>query len=173
MIRIAGIEKESTVDGEGWRYVVFTQGCSHYCPECQNPETHDFNGGKLISAEDIIKDINSNPMIDGITLSGGDPFFQANELIDLCKNLKEQGYTVWAYTGFSFEAFLNFKNGLKSDSRINIEMLDLLRYVDVLVDGRFDIKQKTLDSPYIGSKNQRIINVRESLYNNKIIIYNI
>ena len=81
MIRIASIEKESTVDGEGWRYVIFTQGCNHNCKGCHNPQSHDFDGGKEVTDQELIDDILSNPLLDGVTLSGGDPFFQADKLL--------------------------------------------------------------------------------------------
>lgn len=171
MIRIASIEPESTIDGEGWRYVIFTQGCNHNCKGCHNPQTHDFNSGKLVSDSELISQIQENPLLDGITLSGGDPFFQAENIINLAKQCKDLGLTVWAYTGFIFEDFLNFKNNCKTDSRINQAMLDLLQYIDVVVDGRFILEQKTLDSKYIGSKNQRIIDVKESINKNTPVLY--
>ena len=173
MIRIASIEPESTIDGEGWRYVIFTQGCNHNCLGCHNPQTHDFNSGKLVSDSELISQIQENPLLDGITLSGGDPFFQAENLINLVKQCRCLGLTVWAYTGFIFEDFLNFKNKCKTDARVNKSMLNLLNYIDVVVDGRFILEQRTLDSKYIGSKNQRIIDVKKSLKNNKIILYNL
>lgn len=160
MLRIAGIEKESITDGIGIRYTVFTQGCKHKCLGCHNPETHDINGGYDITIDEIIEDLKSNPLLDGITLSGGDPFFQAKECIELLVRIRKElkHLNVWAYSGFTFEQLLRNK-----DMR---EMLDL---VDVLVDGRFVLKRRTLESRFKGSENQRIIDVRKSLENNKVI----
>ena len=112
MIRVASIEKESTLDGEGWRYVIFTQGCSHNCKGCHNPQTHSFDGGELMDDSTLLSDILSNPLLDGITLSGGDPFFQAKQLIDLCKSIVDNGLNIWAYTGFIFDEFIKFKNSV-------------------------------------------------------------
>lgn len=160
MLRIAGIEKESITDGVGVRYTVFTQGCKHKCLGCHNPETHDINGGYDIAIDEIIEDLKSNPLLDGITLSGGDPFFQAKECTELLVRIRKElkHLNVWAYSGFTFEQLLRNK-----DMR---EMLDL---VDVLVDGRFVLKRRTLESRFKGSENQRIIDVRKSLENNKVI----
>lgn len=135
MLRIAGIEKESITDGVGIRYTVFTQGCKHKCLGCHNPETHDINGGYDIAIDEIIEDLKSNPLLDGITLSGGDPFFQAKECTELLVRIRKElkHLNVWAYSGFTFEQLLRNK-----DMR---EMLDL---VDVLVDGRFVLKEEHL-----------------------------
>jgi len=160
MLRIAGIEKESITDGVGIRYTVFTQGCKHKCLGCHNPETHDINGGYDIAIDEIIEDLKSNPLLDGITLSGGDPFFQAKEctklLVRIRKELKH--LNVWAYSGFTFEQLLR-----------NKDMREMLELVDVLVDGRFVLERRTLESRFKGSENQRIIDVRKSLENNKVI----
>lgn len=160
MLRIAGIEKESITDGVGIRYTVFTQGCKHKCLGCHNPKTHDINGGYDIAIDEIIEDLKSNPLLDGITLSGGDPFFQAKECTELLVRIRKElkHLNVWAYSGFTFEQLLRNK-----DMR---EMLDL---VDVLVDGRFVLERRTLESRFKGSENQRIIDVRKSLENNKVI----
>lgn len=173
MIRIASIEKESVIDGEGWRYVIFTQGCSHNCKGCHNPQTHDFNAGKLVSDTDILNEILKNNLLDGITLSGGDPFFQADKLLNLVKQCKENGLTVWAYTGFIYEDFMKFINKENTDKRITQSMIDLLKYIDVLVDGPFIESERTLESPFKGSSNQRIIDVKKTLKAKKIIEYKI
>ena len=173
MINIAkdGIIEESTIDGEGVRLVVFTQGCSHHCKGCHNPSTWEFNDKNKISDTEILDMVHSNPLLDGITLSGGDPFFQAKNCINLCKIIKKEDLTVWAYTGFIFDEFIKFKNKVKCDDRINKDMLNLLKYVDVVVDGPFIIEQRTLDSKYRGSTNQRLIDVKKSLHQNKIVEY--
>lgn len=173
MVYIAGIENNSIVDGEGWRYVIFTQGCSHKCKGCHNPHTWSFQGGKEFNEEEALNEIKSNALLDGITLSGGDPFFQAEELIAFVKEVKQLGMSVWAYTGFNFEEFLLFKNNCKCDDRINIHMINLLNYIDVLVDGPFIESKKSMECKYRGSTNQRIIDVKESLLENQIIEYRI
>ena len=173
MIRIADIERESIVDGEGVRYVIFTQGCNHNCLGCHNPSSHDFTGGKLISDEEILNDIDNSPLIDGITLSGGDPFFQAKELISLVKACKERELTIWAYTGFIFDEFQKFMKKEPCDKRINKDMIKLLRLTDVLVDGPFILSERTLSESFKGSKNQRILDVKKSIKNKKPIIYEV
>lgn len=174
LIRIAGLAKESIVDGEGLRYTIFTQGCNHNCLGCHNPESHDFNGGKQVEIQEILNDILENPLLDGVTLSGGDPFFQAEKLIPLVKEVKVHKLDVWAYTGFTFEEFLKFINNktrIECDSRINLNMIELLKDIDVLVDGKFILKQRTLDANFKGSENQRIIDVAKSLKNNRVVEY--
>lgn len=173
MLKVAGIENNSIVDGEGWRYVIFTQGCSHKCKGCHNEHTWDFNGGREFDEERALEEISNNLLLDGITLSGGDPFFQARDLIQFTKKVKQLGLTVWAYTGFNFEEFLLFRNNCKCDSRINEYMIELLSYVDVLVDGRFIESKKSMECKYRGSTNQRIIDVKASLKNNEVVEYRI
>ena len=158
-IRLASKELlvDSIVDGEGLRSVIWTQGCSHHCKECHNPETWDFNTGTLVDIEDIKKEIDNLSLQDGITLSGGDPFFQAKACTEIAKYAKEKGLNVWAYTGFLFENLLKVE-----------DMKELLKYVDVLVDGPFEIDKKSLTLSYRGSSNQRIINVPKSLKDGKV-----
>lgn len=171
MIRIASVEKESIVDGEGIRYTIFTQGCSHNCLGCHNPKTHDFKGGYDVDDMEIYNDILENPLLDGITLSGGDPLFQAKKLINLAEMVKDKGYTIWAYTGFVFDEFLNYINNEPCDSRVNDDMIELLKYIDVIVDGPFILEQRTVEALYKGSTNQRLVDVTKSLANNIVIEY--
>lgn len=151
-IRVAGIVEESIVDGPGIRLVVFTQGCNHNCIGCHNPESHSFSGGKLIDIEDILDMIKENTLLDGITLSGGEPFEQAKECTILAKKTKELGLDVIVYTGYTFEEIL------KKD-----EFKELLLQTDTLIDGKFHIEQKSLMLKFRGSKNQRIIDVKRFL----------
>ena len=102
-LRIAGIEPESFVDGPGIRMTIFTQGCHHNCPGCQNPQTHDFNGGHFIDIEEILSMIDENPLLDGITFSGGDPMDQALALVPLAREIKERGLNLVIFTGYTFE----------------------------------------------------------------------
>lgn len=170
MIRVASIYKESIVDGEGYRMAIFLQGCNHYCKGCQNSQTWDFNGGTEMEISDIIKDYNKDIM-DGITLSGGDPFFQADKLDELFEFTSKNNISLWAYTGFTFDEFLKFINNKDCDKRITKDMIKMLKHIDVVVDGPFILEQRTLDNSYYGSKNQRIIDVKKSLKSNKIIEY--
>lgn len=149
-LRVAGIVDESIVDGPGVRLVVFTQGCSHSCPGCHNPETHDFAGGYDIDIEDILSKVKENPLLDGITLSGGDPFEQAEACSELARRAKEQGYNIVAYTGYTLEKLLR-----------NKKHINLLEYIDILIDGRFEIDKLDLTLPFRGSSNQRIIKLSD------------
>lgn len=149
-IRIAGIVEESIVDGPGIRMVIFTQGCRHNCLGCHNPETHSFNGGYLIDIKDIIDKVNENPLLDGITLSGGDPFEQSYECSILAKNVKDLGLNVVTYTGYTFEQILKIE-----------KFRALLLQTDILIDGKFDIDKKSMMIPFRGSTNQRIIDVKK------------
>lgn len=171
-IRLAGIESESTLDGEGWRYVIFTQGCIHDCPGCHNPQSHDFNSGDEVEVDKLIEDIASKPFLDGVTFSGGDPFFQADKLIPICEYCKENGLTMWAYTGYIFDEFLSFINNKTHESHINQAMIDFLRYIDVVVDGPFILSKRSLDLQYRGSSNQRLVDVQQSLQKGVVIEYN-
>ncbi len=170
MIKIAAISKESIVDGEGMRMTVFLQGCKHNCIGCHNPETHDFNGGEYIDAEEILN--NYDNRLDGITLSGGDPLYQAKEIIGLVKEIERRNINLWIYTGFSIEEILGYVNGdIKSNSEINDDMIEVLKHTDVLVDGRFVEQLRTLDKKFVGSSNQRLIDIKKTLKDNKIVEY--
>ena len=153
-IRIAGVVRESIVDGPGIRFVVFAQGCPHNCAGCHNPDTHDFNGGQWVDIDVIIAEMKKNPLLDGITLSGGEPFEQAEAFGELAEKSGNLGYGVMTYTGYTYETLL----GNKVESWGN-----LLKRTDILVDGKFQIDQKSLLLKFKGSKNQRIIDVKKSL----------
>lgn len=162
-IKIAGIIKESIVDGPGIRMVIFTQGCKHNCKNCHNPETHDINGGYDIEIDEIISMINKNPLLDGITLSGGDPLLQIEESLELAKKVKDKKLNIILYTGYKFEDILI---KLKENSILR----ELLNQIDVLIDGKYIEEEKDLLLKFRGSKNQRIINVKESLEKEEIIV---
>ena len=161
-LRIAGIVNESIVDGPGIRLVVFTQGCNHHCSGCHNPHTHSFEGGTLVDVNDIIKRVKSNPLLDGITLSGGEPFEQAEALSELVQKVKSMGHNIMTYTGYTFEYILQNKDKLKGWDK-------LIKETDILVDGRFEIGKKSMVLKFRGSKNQRIIDVKDSLASNSIV----
>ena len=151
-IRIAGLVNDSIVDGPGFRLAVFTQGCPHNCEGCHNPETHDFNGGSIKDTAEIIKMMNDNPLLDGITLSGGDPFCQPAPCIELAKAARKLGLNVWAYSGWTYEEIM-----------ADADMAALVKELDVLIDGPFILAQRTLDKRFMGSKNQRAIDIKKSL----------
>lgn len=151
-IRIAGIVEESIVDGPGIRLVVFTQGCKHNCSGCHNPETHSLKGGSLVELNYILDKIKTNSLLDGITLSGGEPFEQAKECSILAKEVKKLGLNVVTYTGYTFEEIMRREN-----------FRELLLETDLLIDGRFEIENKTIMHSFRGSSNQRIIDVRKYL----------
>lgn len=153
-VHIAGFNKSSIVDGSGVRYTIYMQGCEHKCKGCHNPETHDNYGGEIINTEDIINDFINYEWIKGITLSGGDPFFQPVQAKELADAAHRYNKDVWAYTGYTIEQLM--KNGTK-------EMKELLSSIDILVDGKFDITRKTLTKAFVGSSNQRIIDVQRVL----------
>lgn len=180
-MRISGIVEESIVDGEGWRGAIFFQGCLHHCVGCQNEHTWNINGGKEISLNELEEAVDSivesNPLIDGITLTGGDPFFQADEIIALCDYIKNTKHlNLWVYTGFTFERFLEYKNDNTSNNKYSIKvtesMIKLLDYIDVLVDGPFILEKRTLDGYFAGSSNQRVIDVKKTMQSGKITLYN-
>lgn len=157
-LRLNGIVKESIVDGFGLRYVLFAQGCKHNCEGCHNPSTHNYSGGYQCEIEDILKDILKNPLLKGITLSGGEPLDQAKAFISLAKEVKLKNLDIWCFTGYTIEEILEEKDKDK---------LKLLKYIDVLVDGRFEKSLRTIEKPFVGSSNQRVIDIKRDLgYNN-------
>ena len=143
-MRIAGTKSCSLVNGPGVRYVIFLQGCPHHCEGCHNPETWDFDGGIEVDVVDIYKDIISHSHIDGITLSGGEPFVQESECVELLKMLPPH-LSVWIYTGYKYEDIC--------DS-------ELAMLADVIVDGKFD-KDNLSPGQLFGSWNQRIITIKK------------
>lgn len=165
-LKIAGLIKESIVDGPGIRMVVFAQGCVHNCEGCHNPHTHSFEGGKEVTVGEIIDIAKKNPLLDGITLSGGEPFEQAESFAGLAHEAKKAGLNVFTYTGYTFEHLteqLEKKHGWK----------ELLSRSDFIVDGRFDKQKKNMLLKFRGSENQRIIDVPRSIRENKAIIADI
>ena len=159
-IRIAGTVNDSIVDGPGLRFAVFTQGCPHHCPGCHNPETHDPLGGREEDTQTLIAKLKKNPLLSGLTLSGGEPLDQSGACLELAKAAHQNGLNVWVYTGYTWEEIMN---------RGDESQLALLREVDVLVDGPFILAQRSLELDFCGSKNQRLIDVPRSLKENKIV----
>ena len=161
-IRLAGIVPESIVDGPGYRLAVFVQGCPHACPGCHNPKTHDFAGGYLSDTAEIIAKLGKNPLVRGVTLTGGEPMMQAAALCEVASAAKEKGMNVWCYTGFTLEAL--YKENQSDRMR-------LLSFVDVLVDGPYIAHERSLDLLYCGSKNQRLIDMRKTCETGEITLF--
>lgn len=164
-MNVSGINFESIADGEGVRVVVFISGCLHNCKGCHNPASHSFTAGQPFTSDlqdKIVAYIKNTPFISGLTLSGGDPMYSAEELIPFVQKLRSEvdGVTVWIYSGFLYE-----------EIKQNEEMSELLKQCDVLVDGEFVLEQRDITLAYKGSQNQRIIDVQKSITDNKIILY--
>lgn len=155
-IKLAGLVADSIVDGPGFRFTVFTQGCPHHCEGCHNPDTHDFNGGRYADCDKIIEKIKENKLTAGVTFSGGEPFCQPMPCAYMAEKLKASGYHLMAFTGYTFEKLLEMS---KEDENVK-KFLNLL---DVIIDGKFILAQRSLELRYKGSKNQRTIDVKESI----------
>ena len=152
-MRISGTIQDSIVDGPGLRFVIFTQGCPHHCPGCHNPETWEFGCGTRVTEGQVLSEVLRNPLCRGVTFSGGEPFAQAEGFASLAVLLKEKGYEVASYSGYTFEQLLNGTPAQRS----------LLEKIDVLIDGPFVQAEKSLELSFRGSKNQRILDVPASL----------
>lgn len=161
-IRLSGIAYESLVNGPGMRRVFFSQGCKHNCKGCFNPDTHDFNGGENRNMDELINDVIENPILRGVTFSGGDPWEQADKFAYMAEEFKKHKLSVWSYTGYTFEYILEHKDERKGWAQ-------LLNNIDVLVDGKFEEDKKEDGLKFRGSSNQRIIDVIESLKKGKVI----
>lgn len=163
-LMLCGIEPESIVDGPGFRYVIFTQGCPHHCKGCHNPQTHPFTGGFKADIGKIISEIKENPLLSGVTLSGGEPFCQAEALVPLAKEVKAMKKNVIAYSGYTLDQ-------LEKMSGDTPAIGELLRLCDMLVDGKFIEEQRDLTLKFRGSRNQRIIVLKNYFENGEIKLY--
>ena len=161
-IRLAGVEPESIVDGPGYRMTVFAQGCPHRCAGCHNPQTHDFSGGTLRDTGEIIALLGQNPLVRGVTLSGGEPMAQAAAMAEIAQAARERGMNVWCYTGYTLEALLE---------EADPDRMRLLRLCDVLVDGPFIARERSLELLYRGSGNQRLIDVPATLKSGEVRLF--
>ena len=159
MIRIAGMTRDSIVDGPGIRTTFYVQGCPHHCPGCHNPETWPFEGGREMPPEELFAIVQQNPLCRGVTFSGGDPFAQAGALVPLADMLKGAGYEVASYTGYLYEQLADGTEDQKA----------LLSRIDVLIDGPFLLAERSLELNFRGSRNQRVLNVPESLRQGKAV----
>ena len=155
-IKIAGLISESIVDGPGIRFTLFVQGCPHKCEGCHNPQTHDFSGGKDDDTDAILERILENPLLDGVTFSGGEPFCQAKPLADLAMKIKAAGLDVISYSGYTIEYLIKHSNSENG-------YMELLNEIDYLIDGPFVLSLKSYEARFRGSTNQRIIDVKKTL----------
>ena len=162
-IRLAGIVRESIVDGPGIRLTVFVQGCPHRCPGCHNPDTHDPQGGYTCAIQKIYDAVMQNPLLRGITLSGGEPFEQAQALIPLARAVAAQGKDIVIYSGYTFEELLE-------KGQWDPAVLELLSLACLLVDGRFILAQRDLTLRFRGSANQRLLDPQQSLKDGRAIL---
>lgn len=160
MLSILNILEDTTVDGPGFRTSIYCAGCLHACIECHNPQSWDINNGTMMSTNDIMKIVTADPFAH-VTFSGGDPMYQAKGFTELAKAIKQQtNKNIWCYTGFVFESLLKMK-----------EQRELLQWIDVLVDGPFINSKKDLSLLFRGSSNQRLIDVQQSLQQNKVVLW--
>ena len=163
-VRLAApLQPDSIVDGEGIRTVIWFQGCAHHCEGCHNPESHDFNSGEEVDISEVEKQIDALEFQQGVTFSGGDPMYQPEVAYELAKYCHSKNLNVWVYTGFLYEKLLEM-------GEQNPIYLSLLHEIDVLVDGEFELAKKNYSVAFRGSTNQRIIDVQESLKQNKTVL---
>ncbi|MDR0751106.1 MAG: anaerobic ribonucleoside-triphosphate reductase activating protein [Christensenellaceae bacterium] len=160
MLRVAGIVNDSVTDGPGIRYSLFLQGCPHACIGCHNPESIPVEGGTLMSVSEIFNAIKQNPLLTGVTFTGGEPLLQAKALNQLAEKIKGLNLELSIYTGFLYEDI----------QKLGPDATRLISYADIIVDGPFVKNQKSLELKFKGSKNQRVINVKKTLENNNIVV---
>jgi len=159
MLKLAGLVDDSIVDGPGFRLTIFSQGCHNHCEGCHNPDTWDFDGGTVMEEEQIVQMARANPLVKGVTFSGGEPFDQASGFTKLARLLKKEGYEVASYSGYTFEQLMSGTD----------EQRELMMSIDVLIDGPFILSLRNLSLVYRGSSNQRILDARESVLQGKAI----
>lgn len=161
MMRMYGLEQNSYVDGPGIRMAIFFQGCLHKCEGCHNPGSWPMYGGEKVDTNELMKKMANDPLLDGITLSGGEPFLQPQPALALARFARQRGLSVWCYTGYTFEQISEWQDNRKT----------LLQNIDVLVDGPFKLEERSLDIPWRGSRNQRLVDVKKSLEKGEVVLY--
>ena len=155
-IRIAGVVRDSIVDGPGLRLTLFVQGCPHHCPGCHNPQTHDPAGGSLCPPSRILEELDKNPLLAGLTLSGGEPVEQAEALLPLARAVAARGKNLCLYSGYTFEQLCKMQEQRPA-------LAQLLSLCWLLMDGPYIAAQRDLSRPYVGSRNQRVLDLPASL----------
>jgi len=169
-VLLSGLMSESCeANGTGLRRVYFSQGCNHHCQGCFSPETWSFEGGKVYKISELIKKLDKDKTyLDGITFSGGDPIEQCDKFLPLAKFAKKNKLSVWAWTGYTWEELL-------IKAKKEKEILEFLKTLDVLVDGRFVFTKRDNNNPdethkWRGSSNQRVIDVKKTLKAKKVVL---
>ena len=162
-LQIAGIVDDSLVDGDGCRLTVFVQGCARRCPGCQNPETQPMEGGRAIDTAAILQQMAENPILSGVTFSGGEPFLQPAPLASLARAVHQRGLDVWSYSGFTLEELAERAEKDKATRA-------LLSELDVLVDGPYEESQRDLTLHFRGSRNQRVIDMKKTRKAGRIVL---
>ena len=152
-LKVAGIDDDSVVDGDGCRLTVFVQGCPRRCRNCQNPAAQPFDGGEVVDTQQIVDRIRDNPLLNGVTFSGGEPFCQCAPLAEIADAVHAMGLDVWSYTGNTYEELAASADG---------DVKRLLDAVDVLVDGEYRDELRDLSLKFRGSKNQRVIDMNKT-----------
>lgn len=161
MLSIIDVIEDTTVDGPGFRTAIYAAGCPNACPGCHNPESWDIRTGKPVKTEELLHQVLADEFAN-VTFSGGDPMFQPEGFTKLAKAIKEKSKkSIWCYTGYTFEQILQ-----------RPEQAALLDYIDVLVDGRYEEKLKDINLLFRGSSNQRLIDVKSSLKEKKVVCLN-
>ena len=163
-IRLAGIVRESIVDGPGFRFTVFCQGCPHHCPGCHNQQTHDFAGGKDVALSRILEEIDKNPLLSGVTFSGGEPFCQAGAFADLAEEVEKRGLDIVTFSGYTYEQLLEKAETDEDTAR-------LLTHTWLLIDGPFKKEEKDLTLAFRGSRNQRIIDLNATRKEGRLVLW--
>ena len=160
-LKISGTVDDSIVDGEGYRFTIFTQGCPHACPGCHNPQTHDREGGYLVDTDDLYRQICENPLLSGVTFSGGEPFLQPQPLAELARKLQTRGLNITTYTGYTLEELQRLQS---------LAINELLDVTDILIDGPFLLAERVLTLAFRGSHNQRIIDMNRTRQSGTIVL---
>ena len=160
-MRIAGMKHSSSSDGPGLRFVVLLQGCEHKCPGCWNPNAQDAGGGIDFPTEELLDHMFSDPLTEGLSFAGGEPFSQAADCCNLARAAHQAGLNVWCWTGYTLETLLSLGSEVQ---------MQFLQEIDILVDGPFILDEKTTDLPWRTSRNQRLISVKESLTAGKPVL---
>lgn len=179
-LNLAGIMGESIVDGPGIRFAVFCQGCPHHCEGCHNPETHPFEGGTPVRVGKILEQIDKDPILRGVTFSGGEPMCQAEGFLQLAKGVKARGLDIVIFTGYKYEditAYINdSEDKLEGYNKDIMKLVDrqaaaeLMELVDILIDGRFKLDERDLTLRFRGSRNQRVIDMAATREKGEVIL---
>lgn len=156
---IAGMVNDSITDGPGIRFVLFLQGCPRSCKGCHNPQTQKIGCGTHCTSCQILEKIKSNPLLDGVTFSGGEPLIQAKELLPLAVEIKKLNLNLAIYTGYTFEELEKVEGAF-----------ELLKVADVLIDGPFVEELRNYTLKFKGSSNQRIIDLKQTFKKNEIVL---